>query len=127
MRCPCLLPDAAPTDLFQAIWTKTVQTAWKVNPAVAIQMTERFKPAHSEVTKLIRAHPDQVLHVSPEALQFLLGNGLDPGIRRSLKVSFPTLHQARCRSHSNSFCTFGILCLPSWPLRTFRRNMGVTL
>lgn len=62
-----------------------VQTAWKVNPAVAVHMAERFKPAQAEVAKLIRTHPEQVLHV-PEALQFLLGNRLDPSIRKNLKV-----------------------------------------
>lgn len=66
-------------------WVKTVQTAWEVNPAVAIHMAERFKPAQPHVLRLIRANPQEVLHV-PEALQFLLGSRLDPVVRKSLKV-----------------------------------------
>jgi phosphatidylinositol 4-kinase A len=62
-----------------------VKTAWEVNPAVAVYMTERFQLAQAEVGRLIRAHPDKVLHV-PEALHFLLGKRLDPTVRRSLKV-----------------------------------------
>ncbi|CAG7846286.1 Phosphatidylinositol 4-kinase stt4 Short=PI4-kinase; Short=PtdIns-4-kinase [Serendipita indica DSM 11827] len=69
----------------EATWVKVVQTAWEVNPAVAVQMAERFKPAQGEVTRLIKAHPERVLHV-PEALQYLLGNRLDHNVRKSLKI-----------------------------------------
>lgn len=70
--------------MVEAIWIKTVNTAWQVNPVVAIQMAERFKQAQPEVSRLIKAHPEEVLQ-APEALQFLLGKRLDPGIRKSLK------------------------------------------
>ncbi|KAG8803820.1 phosphatidylinositol-4- kinase [Serendipita sp. 398] len=66
------------------MWSRAVQTAWDVNPAVAVQMVERFKNVQQHVQNVIRSHPEQVLHV-PEALHFLLGHRLDPNIRRSLK------------------------------------------
>ncbi|KAG8826070.1 phosphatidylinositol-4- kinase [Serendipita sp. 401] len=68
----------------EAMWSRAVQTAWDVNPAVAVQMVERFKNVQQHVQNVIRSHPEQVLHV-PEALHFLLGHRLDPNIRRSLK------------------------------------------
>ena len=59
-------------------WYQVVRTAWRVNPAVAVHMAERFKaPAVTlEVGKLVRASPAEVSHV-PEALRFFLGADLD--------------------------------------------------
>lgn len=50
-------------------------------------MTERFKtPAiHQAVGKLVRSNSLAVLD-TPEALRFLVGDKLDTGIRRDLKV-----------------------------------------
>ncbi|KAG8834446.1 phosphatidylinositol-4- kinase [Serendipita sp. 399] len=71
-------------SMTDAMWTRIVQTAWDANPAVAVQMAERFKIVQHQVQTIVRSHPEQVLHV-PEALNFLLGHRLDPNVRRSLK------------------------------------------
>lgn len=50
-------------------------------------MPERFKSlaVRNEVSKIIRSNPRDVLDI-PEALAFLLGDRVDPTIRRDLKV-----------------------------------------
>ncbi|BEJ13679.1 hypothetical protein CspHIS471_0308530 [Cutaneotrichosporon sp. HIS471] len=67
-------------------WSSLVRKAWRQNPAMAVHMAERFKNATTavpELVKLIRADPRVVLHV-PEALQFFLGDKLEPSMRRGL-------------------------------------------
>jgi phosphatidylinositol 4-kinase A len=61
--------------------------AWKIDPAIAVHLAERFKHpiVRSEVVKHIKIDPKAALDV-PEALTFLLGDRLDPSIRKSLKV-----------------------------------------
>ena len=61
--------------------------AWKIDPAVAVHLAERFKQSivRNEVAKHIKADPKAALDVA-EALSFLLGDRLDPSIRKSLKV-----------------------------------------
>lgn len=60
---------------------------WQINPAIAVNLTERFKTplARNEVAKLVRSSPLEVVD-TPEALPFLLGDRLDPNVRRDLKV-----------------------------------------
>ncbi|BEI82759.1 hypothetical protein CcaverHIS002_0306270 [Cutaneotrichosporon cavernicola] len=67
-------------------WSSLVRKAWRQNPAMAVHMAERFKNTTTvvpELVKLIRADPRVVLHV-PEALQFFLGDKLEPSMRRGL-------------------------------------------
>lgn len=66
-----------------------VRTVWQINPAIAVHLPERFKSfivIRNEVTKLIRSTSRDVLD-TPEALPFLLGDRIDSGVRRDLKVS----------------------------------------
>ncbi|KII89099.1 hypothetical protein PLICRDRAFT_698221 [Plicaturopsis crispa FD-325 SS-3] len=72
--------------MLETSWTTAVRTVWQINPAIAIHMTERFKNAfvQGEVGKLVRSSTLDVLDIS-EALPFLVGDKLDPNVRRDLK------------------------------------------
>ncbi|KAI0086351.1 atypical/PIKK/PI4K protein kinase [Irpex rosettiformis] len=67
-------------------WADTIRQVWRVDPAIAVNMAERFHSAtvQNEVTRLVRSNTREVLDV-PEALQFLIGERLDQGVRRDLK------------------------------------------
>ncbi|KAK8853241.1 hypothetical protein IAR55_003943 [Kwoniella newhampshirensis] len=67
-------------------WTRLVQKAWKLNPAMAVHMGERFKnaPVQVEISRLVKADPKAVIDV-PEALHFLLGDKLEPNAKAALK------------------------------------------
>jgi phosphatidylinositol 4-kinase len=71
-------------------WTRLLQRAWKLSPAMAVHMAERFKqlPVQTELSRLVRADPKAVIDVA-EALHFLLGDRLDTESRSLLKVSPP--------------------------------------
>jgi phosphatidylinositol 4-kinase len=71
----------------QSTWPGVVRTAWEVDPAIAVYLTERFKSpaAHAEVQNLVRSNPDRVVD-TPEALRFLIGDSFRSGQRRELKV-----------------------------------------
>ncbi|KZV73387.1 atypical/PIKK/PI4K protein kinase [Peniophora sp. CONT] len=73
-------------SMVEASWTAVVRTLWEIEPTIAVHMAERFKqpPVSNEVGKLVRSNPRSVLH-SPEALRFLVGETLDPSVRRDLK------------------------------------------
>jgi phosphatidylinositol 4-kinase len=60
---------------------------WQVDPAIAIFFAERFQytTIRFEVSRLVRSATASVLDV-PEALLFLVGERLDPNVRRDLKV-----------------------------------------
>ena len=84
---------ATPTDCFllllkKALWSQCVKTAWKIDPAVAVHLPERFKNAflQAEVVKHIRNSPKDVLDIS-EALRFLIGSQLALPVRKALKVT----------------------------------------
>lgn len=68
----------------QPMWMAALQTAWQLDPAIGIFLTERCKHAavHNEVGRLVRSNTRDVIDV-PEALRFLLG---DINVRRDLKV-----------------------------------------
>lgn len=55
---------------------KMVQTAWKINPAIAVHLVERTKLAAvtNEVSRLVKTQPSAVMDC-PEALRFLIGDG----------------------------------------------------
>lgn len=69
----------------QATWTTAIHTAWQLDPAIAVFLTERCKypVIQNEVGRLVRSNTRDVLDV-PEALRFLLG---DISARRDLKVN----------------------------------------
>ncbi len=55
-------------------------------------MGERFKylNVQTEISRLVRADPKAVIDVA-EALHFLLGDRLEPGARKALRVSVAAL------------------------------------
>ena len=65
-----------------------VKTMWQIDPAIAVFFAERFQhvTAKSEVLKLVRSNTVNILDV-PEALPLLVGDRLDPNVRRDLKVN----------------------------------------
>ena len=71
----------------QAGWISTVRNLWQLDPAIVVYLPERFhNPAlASEVTRLIRSSTRDVLDI-PEALHYLIGERLDAGVQRDLKV-----------------------------------------
>lgn len=81
--------------------------AWTIDPAVAVHLAERFKQpiVRNEVAKHIKADPKAALDVA-EALTFLLGDRLDPSIRKSLKVR-PCVQSCPAAQSVFSFCIFG--------------------
>lgn len=72
----------------QITWTTFARQTWQLNPGIAIYMTERFSVPglESEVTALVRSNPIACLDV-PEALNFLVGDKLDPTFQRDLRVN----------------------------------------
>ncbi|KAF9564367.1 hypothetical protein CPC08DRAFT_705318 [Agrocybe pediades] len=72
--------------LLDASWAGIARTVWRVDPAIAIFLTERFKnlALRYEVSKLVRSSTVDALDI-PEALPFLLGERLDTHVRRDLK------------------------------------------
>ncbi|KAF8163506.1 hypothetical protein B0H34DRAFT_795214 [Crassisporium funariophilum] len=72
--------------LLEPSWASIVRTVWRLDPAIAVYLTERFKnpTIRYEVGKSVRSSTVDVLDV-PEALTFLLGDRLDPHVRRDLK------------------------------------------
>jgi len=75
------------TEDTQTAWAHIVRTLWHLEPAIAIHLTERCKHTsiRFEVGKLVRSNTVDALDI-PEALAFLLGDRLDPHVRRDLKV-----------------------------------------
>lgn len=73
----------------QATWAMFAGQTWQLNPGIAIHLMERFSvPAlESEVTRLVRSNPLACVDV-PGALNFLVGDRLDPAVRRDLRVRF---------------------------------------
>lgn len=72
--------------MLESTWPGIVRTAWEVDLALAVYLTEQFKSpvAHTEVQNLVRSIPDRVVD-TPEALRFLIGDSFRGGQRRELK------------------------------------------
>ncbi len=72
--------------IHEANWRQLVQTAWRLEPEVAVQLVERTKlPAvAADVTKLVRADPVRVQGI-PDALQYFIGDSITPDVRPSLR------------------------------------------
>ncbi|EIW84881.1 hypothetical protein CONPUDRAFT_117099 [Coniophora puteana RWD-64-598 SS2] len=77
---------AAERTMLESTWPGVIRTLWEIDPAIAVQATERFKShtAQSEISSLVRTKPADVLH-APEALRFLIGDTSDGKFRRELK------------------------------------------
>ncbi|KAH7923479.1 hypothetical protein BV22DRAFT_1036261 [Leucogyrophana mollusca] len=76
----------AERNMLEPSWAAVVRTAWEIDPAIAIYITERFKSptAHAEVEKLVRSNTSEVVN-TPEALRFLIGDHFEGKFRRELK------------------------------------------
>ncbi|KAG5638985.1 hypothetical protein H0H81_008206 [Sphagnurus paluster] len=72
--------------MLDASWAGVLRTVWQIDPSIAVYLSERFKTpvVRSEVTKMIRATPLEVLDV-PEALPLFIGEKVDPHFRRDIK------------------------------------------
>ncbi|EKM55298.1 uncharacterized protein PHACADRAFT_255820 [Phanerochaete carnosa HHB-10118-sp] len=72
--------------MMDSLWVNTIRNVWKIDPAIAVHMNERFNIAalNNETTRLVRSNTRDVLDV-PEALLFLIGDRLDVSIQRDLK------------------------------------------
>ncbi|PPQ98140.1 hypothetical protein CVT26_003184 [Gymnopilus dilepis] len=72
--------------LLDPSWSEIVRTVWRLDPAIAVHLTERFKNAtiRYEVGKLVRSSTIDILD-TPEAMTFLVGDRLDSNVRRDLK------------------------------------------
>ncbi|GJJ07619.1 hypothetical protein Clacol_001823 [Clathrus columnatus] len=68
------------------VWKSIIQTAWKIDPAVAIYLPDRFKHVviENEIGRWVRSNTRSVVG-HPHALKYLLGERLDPNISRDLK------------------------------------------
>lgn len=84
---------------YQVPWSSVVRTAWQINPAIAVHMSERFKIpiVRAEVGRLVRSNTVEVLDV-PEALPFFVEERTNTSFHRDLKVGFLAL----TNSHSNT-------------------------
>ena len=78
--------DIAERALSPSEWPKLVAKAWRISPAMAVHMGERFKypPVQTALTALVREHPKQVIAV-PEALRYLLGEKLEQNAKAALQ------------------------------------------
>ncbi|KAG9126585.1 phosphatidylinositol-4- kinase [Ceratobasidium sp. 392] len=68
-------------------WRNMVRTAWSIDAAIAVHMTERFKRpvVENELTRLVRANPSSALHV-PEAVKFFIGDRFARNQKRDHKL-----------------------------------------
>ncbi|KAF9014020.1 hypothetical protein BDQ17DRAFT_1475819 [Cyathus striatus] len=73
-------------NVAEVSWTGIARTMWQVDPAVAVHSAERFKIAmlREEVVKLVRSNTVECLSI-PDMLPLLVGEKLDPYLRRDLK------------------------------------------
>ena len=95
---------------------------------MAVHMGERFKqPAvQNEITRLVRQNPRSVIGV-PEAMHYLLGDGLVQGNRNSLKVGRHRGGPYCDHSRECSGFRSGHLCRLSRLWRTSVRDMAIIL
>ncbi|KAG8721515.1 phosphatidylinositol-4- kinase [Ceratobasidium sp. 394] len=68
-------------------WRNAVRTAWSIDAAIAVHMTERFKRpvVEGELIRLLRADPSSALHV-PEAVKFFIGDRFSRNHKRDHKL-----------------------------------------
>jgi phosphatidylinositol 4-kinase len=84
-----LVNDASvgPSVVEDANWPATVRAAWRIDPYLAVHLSERFVSAsmNREIRRLILANPEDVIE-SAVAAQILLGESLPLDLRFQLKV-----------------------------------------
>lgn len=74
-------------NCFQTSWVSALRTVWKIDPAIAVALSERFNVGalQHEVTRLVRSNTREILDC-PEALRFLIGDKFDANMKRDIKV-----------------------------------------
>jgi len=79
--------SVTPVSLDEANWITTVRSAWRIDPYLAVHLSERFaSPAmYKEIRRLVTANPEDVIE-SPVAAQILLGHSLSSDFLFQLKV-----------------------------------------
>ena len=79
--------SVTPVNLEESNWLVVARTAWKLDPYLAVHLSERFisPMMQKEIRRLIMANPEDVIE-SPVAAQILLGDGLSPDLRSELEV-----------------------------------------
>ena len=79
--------SVAPVNLDESNWLGVVRAAWKVDPFLAVHLSERFTSPtmRKEIRRLVMANPEDVIE-SPVAAQILLGDSLSPDLSFQLKV-----------------------------------------
>jgi phosphatidylinositol 4-kinase A len=79
--------SVTPVNLDESNWLAIVRAAWKLDPYLAVHLSERFTSPimQKEIRRLVMANPEDVIE-SPVAAQILLGDSLSPDLRFQLKV-----------------------------------------
>lgn len=84
-----LVHDASvtPVTLDEGAWPGVVRSAWKLDPVLAVHMSQRFQSPslQKEVRRLILVNPEDVIEC-PLAAQIMLGDTLSSDLQFQLKV-----------------------------------------
>jgi phosphatidylinositol 4-kinase A len=93
--------SVAPVVLEEGAWPSVVRSAWKLDPVLAVHMSQRFaSPSlQKEVRRLIVANPEDVI-TCPVAAQIMLGDTLSSDLQFQLKVT-----PFRDWTYSSTSCT----------------------
>jgi phosphatidylinositol 4-kinase A len=88
-----------PVNIDEAIWPTIVRSAWKVDPHLAVHLSERFvSPSmNKEIHRLVVANPEDVVE-SPVAAQILLGENHSHNLGFQLEV-LPKLNWTNCSNY----------------------------
>lgn len=80
--------SVTPVNLDESNWFGVVRFAWKLDPYLAVHLSERFTSPtmQKEIRRLVMANPEDVIE-SPVAAQILLGDSLSTDLRFQLKVT----------------------------------------
>ncbi|KAK4048808.1 phosphatidylinositol-4- kinase [Microbotryomycetes sp. JL201] len=70
----------------ESTWKQHVRVAWHQWPDVAVQIPARIKSSGvaTEVTRLVKSHPERVQH-NPDALSFFVGDGITSDVKPHLR------------------------------------------
>lgn len=81
--------SVTPVILDEGAWPGLVRSAWKLDPVLAVHMSQRFasQSLHKEVRRWIVANPEDVIHCAVAA-QIMLGDTLSSDLQFQLKVRF---------------------------------------
>ncbi|KAG6820652.1 hypothetical protein H0H93_013851 [Arthromyces matolae] len=72
--------------MHETSWSSVLHTVWKIDPAIAVYLVERFKypVVRQEAVKMVRSNPWEVLDI-PEALPLFVGEKVDAYVKRDFK------------------------------------------